>query len=373
MKSAKQKGSLQQTNQPNAQVRVANAQSTKEWHKSMQPELRIQLVQKMVQVIFPTTNPAVMLDKRMHDLITYAEKVEDNFYEMANSKPEYYQMLVEKIFKIRNDLAEKRLQRQAKWQQLSYDQQFYQPDNVGKFTEITPALRNQSLLKILQAICPTMNSAAMFANRTNGVALIAKRIENELYEMVNSRSEYDRLLNERISKLKHELEENQRMMHPIAGTKFPRMAAMRFNNPPYIWPGPANPSRLPRFPGSMRSHPMVYIPGTQNLQMMQSNHNQMQQSASPAIQRSNSTDSKGWRDSLSSKCRNDSVYKLLQAMFPDPVKTVNEEKEKSIANAKKIEGDVFKKANSESEYYASLLEKTIEFRKGNNSQFKLKL
>lgn len=373
MKSAKQKGSLQQTNQPNAQVRVANVRSTKEWHKSMQPELRIHLVQKMVQVIFPTTNPAVMLDKRMHDLITYAEKVEDNFYEMAKSKPEYYQLLVEKIFKIRNDLAEKRLQRQAKWQQRSYEQEFYQPDNVGKSIEITPALRNQSLLKILQVICPTMNSAAMFANRNNGVASIAKRIENDLYEMVNSRTEYDRLLNERIFKIKRELEENRRMMHPIAGQKFPRMTAMRFNNPPYICSAPANLNRLPRFPGSMQSHPMVFIPGMQNMQMMAPNHNQMQQSPSPAIQRSNSTDSKGWRDSLSSKCRNDSVYKLLQAMFPDPVKIANEAKEKSIANAKKIEDDVYKKANSESEYYALLLEGTIELRKGNNSQFKLKL
>lgn len=333
-----------------------------DWHNSIEPELRIRLAQKIVQAIFPTPDPAAMLDKRMHNVIAYAEKAERDAYEISKSKTDYCSSLIEKICSMHKDLTEKRQQRQLQQTVQGNNQ----PQNINKSNEITPAVRNQSVYKILQVMFPIMNLAAMPGVRSQGMAF-AKRVENEVYKLTNTKMEYDQLLIGKILKLKNELENRKMMMTSGIGKMAPRMAPVRFNNSPYVWQGANLPPRISGQFLPLNCHPVM-----QQSRMVNPSYYQAKEP--PKVHISIEDETKNWRESISSNRRNDSIYRLLQAKYPDPRKMIiNEDKEQSVENAKKIEQDIHEKANSLSEYYALLLKKVIEFRKDNNSQIKLKL
>lgn len=95
----------------NAQVLALDVPSTKDWQNAVTPDLRNHLVRKLMQAIFATpdsANLAAIHDKHIVDLIGYAKKIEADFYEMANSRFEYYNLVAEKIYTIQQELGEKR-------------------------------------------------------------------------------------------------------------------------------------------------------------------------------------------------------------------------------------------------------------------------
>ncbi|XP_039511163.1 histone acetyltransferase p300-like isoform X2 [Pimephales promelas] len=85
----------------------------KPWHQDVSQDLRNHLVHKVVQAIVPAPDPAVLLDSRFVNLVTYACNVEGKLCEFANSRDEYYHFVAEKVFKIQKELEERKREREG--------------------------------------------------------------------------------------------------------------------------------------------------------------------------------------------------------------------------------------------------------------------
>ncbi|KYO36259.1 hypothetical protein Y1Q_0024039 [Alligator mississippiensis] len=69
----------------------------KQWQESMCPAHREHIVRGIVEVIYPIQNRAVGAGEQMERAALHTQRLERDLYEEANSREEYYVLLIDKI------------------------------------------------------------------------------------------------------------------------------------------------------------------------------------------------------------------------------------------------------------------------------------
>ncbi|KAK9704440.1 KIX domain [Popillia japonica] len=75
---------------------------------------------------------------------------------------------------------------------------------------VTTELRNYHIKNIIQAVYPHADAQALLDNGTNDVVTYAGKVEQMLFEVSNSRSEYYKGLKEKICDIKHDLHDRKK-------------------------------------------------------------------------------------------------------------------------------------------------------------------
>ncbi|XP_072166514.1 uncharacterized protein [Diadema setosum] len=228
------------------------------WHVFITSDLRIHLACKLVQAVFPSPNQGalLLLDRRMTILLNVASQMENDIFEQASSREEYYHLLGEKIYKIQMVLKEERQRHLVENQastfpagtpsnttassapNASIDSIGQGPEteeingipeeltalltaeNLPNYTALPSTAASQPwhanislehrthlVHELVQAIFPSPEEGALLDRRMTSLVNVARLMEKDIFVQASSKEEYYHLMAEKVYKITTKLEE----------------------------------------------------------------------------------------------------------------------------------------------------------------------
>lgn len=94
--------------------------ATKDWHNTVTCDLRNHLVHKLVQGMSPNLPKDPFYETVWANMVVHAKKLERDFYVVADSRADYYNLIAQKIYEIQKELEKKREKQRVQQMGLNY-------------------------------------------------------------------------------------------------------------------------------------------------------------------------------------------------------------------------------------------------------------